>query len=598
MTIRSAPDQSALRVSAEEQQTGRAGPARRSPAAAACALDHRAAGGLEARAPTGGRRRRLRRAAVRCSRGCGSLPGPVGIAAGHGGSRFLAMGADCAPIAPGRVQVGLVARVPARPALPGPPPRPDPGEHHGQADQARCPRRRRRQPEQAPRVRLPVQSEIYGGTRSAWDYGPLGVELKENIRRQWWQSMVQRPRRRRRAGLRGDPGPAGLGGLRARRRVRRPADRVPAAATSASAPTTCSRRTRTSTAGRRRTAWPTSSARTAAREGSSPSRATSTACCAPTSARSRTPVRAALPAPGDRAGHLRQLRNVAEHLAQEAAVRHRPDRQELPQRDHPGQLHLPHPRVRADGDGVLRQARHRRGVARVLAAGALGLVPRPRAVHATTCAVRAPEGEAVPLLQAHRRHRVPLPLRRQRVRRAGGHRQPHRLRPHAPTASTPASTCRYFDQETSERWMPVRHRAGGRPDPRHAGVPARRLRRGRGAQRQGRRGQAHGAAPRPAARAGQGRGAAAVAQRRPVAEGQGPGRRAAAQPGTSTSTTPAPSAAATAARTRSARRSASPSTSTPSTTRPSPCATATPWRRSASRSAGLRGWLAERLPGC
>ncbi len=34
-------------------------------------------------------------------------------------------------------------------------------------------------------------SEIYGGTRSAWDYGPLGVELKENVRRQWWQSMVQ-----------------------------------------------------------------------------------------------------------------------------------------------------------------------------------------------------------------------------------------------------------------------------------------------------------------------------------------------------------------------------------------------------------------------
>ncbi len=34
-------------------------------------------------------------------------------------------------------------------------------------------------------------SEIYGGTRSAWDYGPLGVELKENIRRQWWQYMVR-----------------------------------------------------------------------------------------------------------------------------------------------------------------------------------------------------------------------------------------------------------------------------------------------------------------------------------------------------------------------------------------------------------------------
>jgi glycyl-tRNA synthetase len=33
--------------------------------------------------------------------------------------------------------------------------------------------------------------EIYGGTRSAWDYGSLGVELKDNIKRQWWKSMVQ-----------------------------------------------------------------------------------------------------------------------------------------------------------------------------------------------------------------------------------------------------------------------------------------------------------------------------------------------------------------------------------------------------------------------
>ena len=34
--------------------------------------------------------------------------------------------------------------------------------------------------------------EIYGGSRSAWDYGPLGVELKENIKRQWWRSVVTR----------------------------------------------------------------------------------------------------------------------------------------------------------------------------------------------------------------------------------------------------------------------------------------------------------------------------------------------------------------------------------------------------------------------
>lgn len=33
--------------------------------------------------------------------------------------------------------------------------------------------------------------EIYGGTRSAWDYGPLGVELKENIKKAWWARIVR-----------------------------------------------------------------------------------------------------------------------------------------------------------------------------------------------------------------------------------------------------------------------------------------------------------------------------------------------------------------------------------------------------------------------
>ena len=35
-------------------------------------------------------------------------------------------------------------------------------------------------------------SEIYGGTGSVWDYGPLGVELKRNIKDRWWSSMVHR----------------------------------------------------------------------------------------------------------------------------------------------------------------------------------------------------------------------------------------------------------------------------------------------------------------------------------------------------------------------------------------------------------------------
>ena len=34
-------------------------------------------------------------------------------------------------------------------------------------------------------------SEIYGGLANSWDYGPLGVELKNNIKKAWWQKFVQ-----------------------------------------------------------------------------------------------------------------------------------------------------------------------------------------------------------------------------------------------------------------------------------------------------------------------------------------------------------------------------------------------------------------------
>jgi len=34
-------------------------------------------------------------------------------------------------------------------------------------------------------------SEIYGGINGFWDYGPLGAELKRNLRERWWQFMVR-----------------------------------------------------------------------------------------------------------------------------------------------------------------------------------------------------------------------------------------------------------------------------------------------------------------------------------------------------------------------------------------------------------------------
>ena len=37
-------------------------------------------------------------------------------------------------------------------------------------------------------------SEIYGGLSNSWDYGPLGVELKQNMKKYWWKKFVQESR--------------------------------------------------------------------------------------------------------------------------------------------------------------------------------------------------------------------------------------------------------------------------------------------------------------------------------------------------------------------------------------------------------------------
>ena len=70
--------------------------------------------------------------------------------------------------------------------------------------------------------------EIYGGINGFWDYGPLGVELKKNIKDAWWQDMVRNPPpgpdgqeiAHGRARLLDHHEPEGVGGERARRGVR------------------------------------------------------------------------------------------------------------------------------------------------------------------------------------------------------------------------------------------------------------------------------------------------------------------------------------------------------------------------------------------
>ena len=276
--------------------------------------------------------------------------------------------------------------------------------------------------------------EIYGGTRSAWDYGPLGVELKENIKRQWWRTVVT---------SRDDV--VGLdSSVILPRQVWVASGHVGVFTDPLVECLHCHKRFRADHlqedfAERKGLADPDAVALT---EVACPNCGTRGQWTEPRDFNmmlktylgvDRGRVRAALPAPGDRAGHLRQLRQRrADHAGRSrrsASARWASSfRNEIT----PGQLHLPHPRVRADGDGVLRRAGHRRGVAPVLDRRAHPLVHRPRHRRRQPAALRAPAGEAVALLQAHRRHRVPLRLRRQRVGRARGHRQPHRLRPQDP----------------------------------------------------------------------------------------------------------------------------------------------------------------------
>ena len=141
-------------------------------------------------------------------------------------------------------------------------------------------------------------------------------------------------------------------------------------------------------------------------------------------------------------------------------------------------------------------------VVRVLVQRALQLVRRRSASRPTCCAC----GPTTPTScrhysSGHDRRRVPLPVR---LGRAGGHRQPQRLRPH-PARQALGREARLLRPGDERALRAVRDRAGGRRRPDDDGVPARRLRRGRG-QRRG----AHRAAPAPPPGAVQGGGAPAV----------------------------------------------------------------------------------------
>ena len=180
-----------------------------------------------------------------------------------------------------------------------------------------------------------------------------------------------------------------------------------------------------------------------------------------------------------------------------AAVRDRPGRQVLPERDNARRLHLPHARVRADGDGVLRAAGRGRRVVPLLGRRAVRMASPLRHSREPPADSPARGRRAVPLLERHERPRVPLPYRlvSSKESRTGAR-------------SISCAYERLGDEARVGRAgrQPVhaaRDRAGPRGQPLDVRIPRRRLRRG------GRCGaRSHRASPAPAARPGQGRRAA------------------------------------------------------------------------------------------
>ena len=156
-------------------------------------------------------------------------------------------------------------------------------------------------------------------------------------------------RRHRRARLRDHPPPEDLGDVRARRRLHRSARRLQDV--QAPVPGRSPRRP-----GARGAALRAQAEQAPRRDdGVRPHRATAVQPHVRDARRSgRGDGPDGLPPTRDGAGDLRQLQERRPAGATEAPVRDRPGRQVVPQRDHARELHLPHARVRADGDGVLR----------------------------------------------------------------------------------------------------------------------------------------------------------------------------------------------------------------------------------------------------
>ena len=194
-----------------------------------------------------------------------------------------------------------------------------------------------------------ASAEIYGGFANTYDYGPLGVLLKNNVRDAWIRANVQ---------------------------MRDDMELLDAALITSPRVWVASATSKSSTI-RSSSAWANARAATAPIRSSGANvpelrrpAERAAACSTPCSRRRLGPVPdedniAYLP-PETAQGMFVNFVNVATTMRRKLPFGIAQVRKSFQERNYAGQFRLPHARIRADGDRVFRRARHRRGVVRDL----------------------------------------------------------------------------------------------------------------------------------------------------------------------------------------------------------------------------------------
>ena len=331
---------------------------------------------------------------------------------------------------------------------------------------------------------LSPAAKMYGGLSNSWDYGPLGVEFKDNVKSAWWKKFVQECPYNVGLDRRHPDEPPGVGGHRPCGRLLRPPDGLQGLQDPPprrQAHRGLHRRVR------RRLDQPADDW-TSSR---------STALSAPTAAaRTFTDIRQfnlmfktfqgvtedaknehATCGPRTAQGIFVNFPSVQRTTRKKLPFGVCPGGQELPQRDHPRQLHLPHPGVRADGAGVLLQARHGSGV-----------VPLLEGATASNWLLSLGMTEENMRLRDHRPEELSFYSKATTDMEylfpfgwgelwGIADRTDYDLKRHQEHSGKDLT---YFDQETNEQLHPLCGGALPGRRPRGPGLPVRRLRRGSG----------------------------------------------------------------------------------------------------------------------